>query len=72
VIAPLREPSRERGGTKSAAALRRARRLVAAALLSSRESDAVRQVVSWKAWLFALWVIVVCTYYVVTVLAWKA
>lgn len=69
MIAPIREPNHWSDGPSEA--LRRARRIVAEALLppSREQHNAPRRVPAWQAWLFAAWVTGTAGWYLMNLLA---
>jgi hypothetical protein len=68
MIAPIREPNHWSDGPSEA--LRRARRIVAEALLPTRNDQvaATRRVPAWQAWLFAAWVTGTASWYLMNLL----
>ncbi len=62
MIAPLRDPSGSNSGVRSEP-LKVARRIVAAALLPPGEEERAPRVASWKAWLFAGWLLLTAIAY---------
>lgn len=71
MIAPLREPPRSGAGVQNEP-LRIARRIVAAALLPrNADTDCAPRVPAWKAWAFAVWLVLTAMAYGLSMLGIK-